>query len=165
MFLHHILFQCRGWKMVAAFVDEKREKQLLSQKSANAENAFDANLKLMQNGKGGYQVFESIHPYDDNSDIITEVNCPGLGATSIAFSSESSTESNYDYVTFCKSAEGSEYYGLEKYSGGRGDSSKCFPGIGEKKPLVIPATQFWVKFHSDGSINDWFVVEFIISCM
>jgi hypothetical protein len=46
----------------------------------------------------------------------------------ISFDAQSSTETNYDFVQFFSDAGKTQRYGEEKYHGGRGGSSKNFPG-------------------------------------
>ncbi len=41
-------------------------------------------------------------------------------------------------------------FGLQKYTGGRGGSSRNFPGLDGNAPLVIPHNSFTVRFISDG---------------
>ncbi len=56
---------------------------------------------------------------------------------------------------FYKDDSHSAHWGEEKYSGGRGGSSKNFPGVGGRGALVIPSSRFVVYFHSDSSGNGW----------
>lgn len=97
----------------------------------------------------GSQVVKSEHPYKDNENNVTMVYVEDAEAVEIAFSSRSATEDNYDYVTFLKSENGTEYYGRAKYCGGRGGTTKIFPGVGSEPTLIIPSNRFWVKFASD----------------
>ena len=122
-----------------------------------AEDACDLKLgadaiTLMRNTTGNV---ESVHPYADNTITNTLVEVPGAQAYRITFDERSSTERTYDYVKFYKDDTLSEYWGEEKYHGGRGSSSKHFPGVGGVPSLVIPASRFVVHFFSDGSNNDW----------
>jgi hypothetical protein len=85
-----------------------------------------------------------------------DVEIPGAEAIAIVFHPQTSTEQNYDFIRFLHSSDSSEYFGDEKYSGGRGDSEKHFPGIGDcEEPLIIPSDKFCVNFKSDSSNNDW----------
>ena len=131
--------------MAAAFVDSDREKLLLSLNDTS-KSLFASKLSE----DPGALVFQSKHPYEDNENTIFEVSIPDAKAVGIIFAEETTTERQCDFVQFLKSADGSEHYGLEKYSGGSGGSSKCFPGVGGMQPLIIPASKFWVKFVSDG---------------
>lgn len=56
---------------------------------------------------------------------------------------------------FYKDDSHNSYWGEDKYSGGRGGSTKNFPGFESRPPLTIPAGRFVVHFHSDGSNTDW----------
>ena len=68
------------------------------------------------------------------------------------FDPKTSTEPNYDYVTFWDENK-RERYGEEKYSGGREGSSRNWPT--KENPLRIPAGKCVVSFNSDASNNDW----------
>ena len=65
------------------------------------------------------------------------------------FDDETKTEANYDYVAFYRNADKTDRFGEEKYSGGRGDSSKNWPTL--KDPLIIPSNECTVTFNSDNS--------------
>ena len=95
-------------------------------------------------------VFESAHPYGDSEDKKFEINIPGATAIGIVFAEESSTEPNWDFLQFLKRPDQAEYFGLEKYSGGKDGSRKVFPGIGSTEALIIPASKAWARFVSDG---------------
>lgn len=109
---------------------------------------FDQRVQLMESGLSGV-IIESDHPYEDNTNKTFEVFVPNAEAVEIIFSAETSTEQNYDYIQFLKSEDGAEQYGMRKYSGGRGSTTKTFPGLGAP-PLTIPSSRFWVRFVSDG---------------
>ena len=96
------------------------------------------------------KVFESSHPYDNSLTTYETVCIPGAMSYSIRFSAESKTEHDYDYVRFYKSDAHSDYHGSNKYTGGRGDSSRNFPGTDGRPPLVITAPSFVLHFFSDG---------------
>lgn len=69
--------------------------------------------------------------------------------------SESRTEDGCDYVRFYKDDSHCPYFGESKYTGGQGGSSRNFPGVDDRAPLIINAPRFVFYFHSDGSRNDW----------
>lgn len=105
--------------------------------------------------KGAVIVESPSHPYDNSMDWKHQVEIPGAEAVGIVFDPQTSTENSYDFIRFLHSRDSSEYYGNEKYSGGREGSEKHFPGIGDDEPLIIPANKFCVNFQSDSSNNDW----------
>ncbi|OQR96419.1 HECT E3 ubiquitin ligase [Achlya hypogyna] len=94
------------------------------------------------------EVIESEHPYGNDADETYTLDFPGATTISVTFDPLSSTEADCDYVRFLK-ADGSGYYGDDKYSG------QHFPGVGALAPLVIPASSLHVLFHSDSTNNDW----------
>jgi hypothetical protein len=62
------------------------------------------------------------------------VNVPGAESYEITFDDQSRTEQNYDFVRFV-GLTNDTIYGQEKYTGGRGGSSRNFPGIDGAAPL------------------------------
>ena len=94
--------------------------------------------------------FESPHPYSDNTDHLFEIAIKGAREMVVSFDPRSSTESNYDYLTFYMDATQNLRWGEEKYSG---TTRGCWPGAGEKPPLVIKSGSCFCLFHSDGSNN------------
>lgn len=96
------------------------------------------------------------HPYEDDFDWIEKCEIAGAQAIGIVFDPMTCTEQTHDYVTFAANEDESDnFYGGQKFSGGRGGSMKSFPGLSGNDPLVIEANKFCVKFHSDSSNNDW----------
>lgn len=149
------VFLNRGWKFCAAQVDAERKVLL----QTLTRSPFDfAEERLQSQDDKSVQIFESAHNYPDLSNYTFAVECADAEAVEIAFSSQSSTEANFDYIQFLKKEDGSSddgsspYYGLEKYTGGYNNSNKVFPGVGSTQVLVIPASKFWVRFISDGMI-------------
>ena len=98
---------------------------------------------------------ESAHPYANSTHTYTTIEVPGAEAYRVTFDERTSTERTYDYLQFFKSDDHKEYWGDEKYHGGRGGSSKHFPGVGGTPPLLIPASRFVMHFHTDESNDDW----------
>jgi hypothetical protein len=94
-------------------------------------------------------VFESVHPYRDNTEETFEISIPGAQELTIIFDAQSRTEQNYDFLRFYKDASKSSYWGAEKYSG------STWPGINGVEPLKIPSDSFFLHFHTDGSNTDW----------
>ena len=105
--------------------------------------------------QGDEVVIESPHPYRDNADDYTVIEVPRAVSYEITFDPRSATESGYDYVIFYKDDSHSEFFGESKYTGGRGGSSRNFPGTDGRGPLIINASRFVFYFHSDGGGNDW----------
>jgi len=97
---------------------------------------------------GPVVVEESPHPYLDNQDICKTITVPGAVSLKITFDNQSLTEQNYDYVTFYVDDSHTAFHGEQKYSGGRGGSSRNFPGTEGRPPLVIPGNSFVLYFHS-----------------
>jgi hypothetical protein len=64
--------------------------------------------------------FESIHPYNDNTDFCFEVSIPGAEEIIIQFDPRSRTEANYDFIKFYKDSTQTLTWGAEKYSGTSG---------------------------------------------
>ncbi len=104
---------------------------------------------------GHIQQLESPHPYPDNCDRSYWLHLPGARAMEIVFDERSATEATHDYVQFFEDTSSAARYGAEKYSGGRAGSGKTWPGVAGVPPLIIPSDKCVVKFHSDGSLNDW----------
>jgi hypothetical protein len=61
-------------------------------------------------------VFESVHPYDNDSDEFKEISFDGAFKLEISFDERSRTETNCDIVEFFKDAKKTDIYGV-KYSG------------------------------------------------
>ena len=133
-----------------------------------------ACLKIYMNGKddgeaklprhmvnSGKPIFKSItryvetaHPYQDNADEYWRVSIPGATQIRVTFDSQTKTEPEFDYVKVFKDSSHTETWGQEKYHGGRSSSAANWPGL-QQPPLDIPADNFIVYFHSDGSNSDW----------
>ena len=121
-----------------------------------AQNAFDLKFVVTASSEVSTSgTVESAHPYSNNTDTYTAVQVPGAEAYRVTFDELTSTERTYDFVKFFKGDDHKEFWGADKYHGGRGSSTKFFPGIGGNPALFIPANRFVVHFHSDGSNNDW----------
>lgn len=137
--------------------------------SQEQEPLYDQLLAQCLDTETAHVIFESKHNYDDNTDETFEVNFAGAEAIGVVFSSETSTETQHDYLQFLRGSDGdSGFYGDERYSGGRNNQPKHFPGIETTKPLIIPASQFWVRFQSDRFVsrsfshNNWIIIKEII---
>jgi len=133
-----------------------------------------ATLKLYMNGKedgeaklprhmvnSGQPILKKIvryvetsHPYQDNADEYWRVFIPGATRIRVTFDCRTRTEQEFDYVKIYKNSSHSEVWGQEKYHGGRSSTASNWPGL-QQPPLEIPADNFIVFFHSDGSNNDW----------
>ena len=98
---------------------------------------------------------ESAHPYANSTDTYTTIKVPGAEAYRVTFDERTSTQRTYDYLQFFKGDDHKEFWGADKYHGGRGGSSKHFPGVGGTPPLLIPASRFVMHFHTDESNDDW----------
>lgn len=96
-------------------------------------------------------VMESKHDYDHNANDYFPINIPGAKTLKIVFHPDSRSERNYDYMRFYKDDSHSEYYGQDKYTGGRGN----WPGTGSTPPLIIPANSCVIYWRTDSSGNDW----------
>lgn len=109
-------------------------------------NIFDAITRL-PNAAGKYKIYESQHPYPNNSDYTFGTTFQGTSRIAVAFDPMTSTESSYDYVEI----------GGNRYSGGRGGSEKTFPMFDPyvEPSLVFDGNRFEAKFVSDSSNDDW----------
>jgi len=96
------------------------------------------------------KVFESKHPYDNNTKQTFEVSFRGAVKLTIEFDPQSRTETGCDYLVLYKDRSKRERWGLDKYSG-----REQWPGCGGRPPLEIPANSFVVYWYTDGSNNDW----------
>jgi hypothetical protein len=114
-------------------------------------------------------VFESPHPYPNNSDVVHKISLPGATRLEITFDERSRTESGHDFVRFY--LPGGAKVGDDKYTG-RGDSAH-WPGTGRTPALVIEGSEVEARFRSDGSENDWgykftvvgFLSDSVIPCL
>ena len=93
-------------------------------------------------------MIESSHPYASNEDSYRKVEISNAKKLEIFFSEDTATELNYDYVRIFKDDSHNEFWGAEKYSGGRGGTVKNFPT--QSNPLIIPTNSFVLHFKSDG---------------
>lgn len=102
-------------------------------------------------------VLESCHEYENNTDFMQYVSIPNATGLEIIFDSESSTERNYDYVSFYADEQRSQMIpGTGKYSGRRHSSDKNWPGVNGQPSLIIEGrNDFWLSFITDGSNTDW----------
>ncbi|CAM9143892.1 unnamed protein product [Scytosiphon promiscuus] len=102
-------------------------------------------------------VFESQHPYANNMDKMWDVRVEGAVSYSITFDPLTKTEPNHDYIRFLKDTDDpdGDYYGEDRYSGGRSGSESNWPGLEGRPPLIINAPSFTIYFHTDQSNNDW----------
>jgi len=96
-------------------------------------------------------VFESSHPYADNTDKTETVEIPGAESITLTFDPQCKTENNCDYVRILKKGS-DETYGPD-FTGS--DDGMNWPGFGGRDPLVIPSDSCRILFHSDGSNNNW----------
>lgn len=101
-------------------------------------------------------IYESEHPYSDNTDSYTTVRTNGAISYSITFDNNSKTERNCDYICFYPDESTHEKLeNTELYTGGKDGSERNYPGIEGRPPLIINRSSFCIYFHSDGSVNDW----------
>lgn len=86
---------------------------------------------------------ESAHPYEPHQDWYYKFSLDSLTAPiKITFDAQSKTENSYDYVEIFY------YYESELYN-------KRLTGTIGAAEIVIPVTEFYLQFHSDGSITEW----------
>ena len=107
---------------------------------------FDSIIQL-PNACGRYKIFESPHPYANNTSKELTVTFEGACRLVVAFDPKTSTERNYDFLLINGT----------KYHGGRGGSESNFPIFDPlKEPLlVLDGDTFRATFTSDGSNDDW----------
>ena len=96
-------------------------------------------------------VMESKHDYDHNANDYFPIKIPGAKSLRIEFDPETRSERNYDYMRFYKDETHTEYFGEDKYTGGRGN----WPGTGSNDALIIPADSCVIFWRTDSSGNDW----------
>ena len=99
-------------------------------------------------------IFESSHPYLDNTRETKQIMIRGATSLVVVFDEESETERNADYVQFYRDEERNESLSTS-FSGGlrTGGTGSSFPGTNGIPPLVIKGDFFWYYFYSDGSVN------------
>lgn len=96
----------------------------------------------------GEQVFESVHPYLNDTDLKWTICIPGAEELVVVFDRQTRTEQSYDYLQFSDSTS-STVYGT--YSGA---SLSTWPGAEDgSPPLVIPGDTCLVHFYADGYTN------------
>jgi hypothetical protein len=105
--------------------------------------------------EGPMLVIESEHPYRNNTNEFTTVHIPGAIQYTITFHPDTRTEPVYDFIKFYGDDTHTHHFGAGKYSGGLNGSSCNWPGVGERPPLIIPASKFIINFKTNGSNNDW----------
>jgi hypothetical protein len=99
-------------------------------------------------------VLESSHPYEHNKDEYIPVQIKGAKKLVITFDEQTATENGCDYVKLYKDQSRGEMWG-EQYSGGKDNGNSNWPGMKGRAPLIIPADNFVLYFHTDGSVNSW----------
>lgn len=109
----------------------------------------------MQYQEGDPLILESEHPYRHNTHEYSTISLPGAISYMISFDESTKTEAVYDYLKFFQDETHTQYFGCGKYSGGANGSAFNWPGIGNRPPLLIPASKFVVHFKTNGTINDW----------
>jgi len=140
--------------LAAAAAEKAAAEAAIAAAKEEAERAAAAEAAdLLASLPAGSLVKFSSHPYEDGLDTCETISIEGATSLTITFSEKSSTEANYDHVLFMPVGEANMYFG--RFSGGRGDSPKDFPGVGEQPPLIIIGNTCDVRFHSDASNNDW----------
>lgn len=115
----------------------------------------DGKKKSKKRFEGEEIIVESAHPYSDSSDEYKTIQVDRAIAYEIVFDNQTCTEPNYDFLTLFKDDSHTDFWGENKYTGGRGGSTRNYPGIEDRPPLTVSAEKFVVYFHSDGSGNDW----------
>ena len=96
-------------------------------------------------------MLESKHDYDHNANDYFPIEIPQAKSLRIVFDPETRCERNYDYMRFYCDESHTDYFGDEKYTGGRGN----WPGTGSKPPLIIPSNSVVIYWKTDSSGNDW----------
>lgn len=132
-------------------------KDVLVSFASNLEVFLRSADAIMASSKGeeeiaSCEIVESKHPYDDSCKEYWNVKLPGAKTAKVFFDAVSTTERSFDFVKLFKedprTSTNQEFWGVEKYSGGRGGNEKNFPTF--EKPLFIPSDHFTVYFESDG---------------
>lgn len=119
-------------------------------KSIDWEKLMNQSTASKDSAKKVLAIFESLHNYEDNSNIVEKVSFSSdIGAVEIVFDPQTYTENNYDYLQFFLD-EACTITCSERLSG-----SENWPGWTPKHSLIIPSNRFWFKFVSDGSNNYW----------
>eukprot|EP00042_Codosiga_hollandica_P059364 m.913445 g.913445 ORF g.913445 m.913445 type:complete len:4429 (-) comp60130_c2_seq1:227-13513(-) len=94
-------------------------------------------------------VCESEHPYPNNADTTQTLIAPGADFLILSFAPNCASERRYDHVQiFRPTPTGDQQIHPENLSG----PSDAWP---KSSILVLDTSQVKIKFHSDGSNNDW----------
>ncbi len=127
----------------------------------DASNFF-ADSSAPQYVEGPMLLVESEHPYRHNTNEFTTVAIPNAASYSVTFSTNTRTESIYDFIKFFDDDTHTEYFGAGKYSGGTNDSACNWPGVGGRPPLIIVAPKFIIHFRTNGTVNDYGFCMYIV---
>ena len=143
-----------AWTHVCVIQDVKTTRLFINGE-LDCETLINPSMLYPIKGVKEKEIVESPHPYHDNTSSYTEVAIEGAISYTITFDPRTRTEQGHDYIRFYKDSNHSDYWGSDKYSGGRSGSRSNWPGCADNPPLIIPASKFVVYFKSDGSNNDW----------
>jgi hypothetical protein len=146
---------CAGEWTCVTIVHKTAKHLMYVNGELDSEVTVPSSLLYPEENAKDFHIVESAHPYADDSDSYTVVDVEGCLGYTITFDEQSKTELTYDYIRFYKDDNHGEYWGEDKYHGGRGSSSRNFPGVNGRPPLHIPAGRFVIHFKSDGSNNEW----------
>ncbi|CAN0118223.1 unnamed protein product, partial [Ectocarpus sp. 12 AP-2014] len=122
---------------------------------ALGKNSSQDDLKKMATPRATKVVVESEHPYSHNADRKETVRIEGAKKLVISFDDRSRTEQGCDFMVFYADETMSKVYGDNKYTGGKDGHPSNWPGTGGRPPLEIPASHFFFRWQTDGSVNDW----------
>ncbi|CAN0181713.1 unnamed protein product [Pylaiella littoralis] len=122
---------------------------------ALGKNSSSEDLKKMSAPRTNKVVVESEHPYSHHADRKETVHIEGAKKLLVSFDDRSRTEHGCDFMVFYADASMSKVYGESKYTGGKDGHLSNWPGMGGRPPLDIPANQFFFRWQTDGSVNDW----------
>ena len=142
------------WTHISVVQDVKMARLFINGK-LDSEKLIPPSMLYPIKGIKEKEIVESPHPYLDNTTSYTEVAIEGAISYTITFDPRTRTEQGHDYIRFYKDSTHSDYWGCDKYTGGRSGSRSNWPGFNDHPPLIIPASKFVVYFKSDGSNNDW----------
>ncbi|CAM9280265.1 unnamed protein product, partial [Ectocarpus sp. 13 AM-2016] len=126
----------------------------LAERALGKNNSQD-DLKKMATPRATKVVVESEHPYSHNADRKETVRIEGAKKLVISFDDRSRTEQGCDFMVFYADETMSKVYGDSKYTGGKDGHPSNWPGTGGRPPLDIPASHFFFRWQTDGSVNDW----------
>ncbi|TMW68517.1 hypothetical protein Poli38472_005985 [Pythium oligandrum] len=156
-------------KSLLDVVEERlRELFMMTMNDEHGKRLISRCTQLLAHGseafpktRGIVRVYESSHPYPDDTDHKWEVRIPGATKLRIMFDPRSKTEDYCDWLIFSKTgSDGQEQYGEGLYCGRGGTEN--WPGCGGRPPLVIDSNACDVHFHSDASRNDWGYKFFVV---